>query len=211
MNPYLSIHDYLTTKSVKLTDSYSVTVTDREMSWPGDENLTDIFSAEDIQNYGIELGKDSEGYLTRRFTFKNCIGFEPPVYAPREELIKFGNKTRVAYLPNTDKPKPIGINFFETEKKYAKKFIQYALRKSFWDENEETSQDHYRPFRYIDEIRIDIYDNKLKKRVLSHIFGSCRLVDYDYAYSLDYMGKGLILPRAVFSFLKYDVDPDPEE
>lgn len=212
MDPEFSIKDYLVTKSFKMSDAYSVEISDREPSWQmeSDTNLSKYFTPQDITAYGIKTSVDDASYKQRLFTFKNCTGFTAPTYKPAEHELKYCNTTRVIYVPNKDKPNPFQIKFHETERQYAMKFLKYCLAKNFYDEDVDKFSQSYNPYRYIDEIRVHVWDNNLHKRVLTHIFRSCRLVDYDYAYKLDYESAGFIQPSASFSFLKYSIDPNPE-
>lgn len=217
MDPYLSIKDYLATKSFKFSDSYSLEVFDLETNWKRDnatsdmsaENLTDIFSQEEIKTYGIETSKYGE-YLSRRFHFKNCTEFTPPVYKPNEEVIKFCNTTRKVYTPNTSSCEPVRIQLQETDRLYARKFIKYCLRKSFYDETSDHFNDSYRPYRYLDRVVINVWNNSLTNIVMSHIFRSCRIADYDYSYNLDAASSTLILPTLTFSYLSYEIDTNPD-
>lgn len=221
MDPLFSTKDYLTVKSFKLSDSYSVEIFDREPNW--NNHLDELFSESDKREYGIVPTTEEDGYNGRVFHFKNCRGFTNPSYMPKEERVRFSNTTRVIYLPNTDKPEPFVIRLHETERRFAEKFIKYCLRKNFYDENLDrsgstyasadssvVSGDDYNPYRYIDRILVHVWDNQLRKRVMTHIFRSCRLVDYDYDKKLNYQESQIIEPTLTFSFMKYSIDPDPE-
>ncbi len=220
MDPYLSIKDYMATKSFKLSDAYSVEVYDLEMDWQrtdkeaktGDktyENLTDLFTPDEIQAYGIETNKFDE-YLTRKFTFKNCTGFTPPTYRPNEEVIKFCNSSRKVYTPNTSSCEPFQMELHETDLQYARKFIRYCLRKNLYDESYNRYTDSYRPYRYIDKIVVNVWNNSLTHIVMRHIFGNCKIADYDYKYEFDAEGSKIILPTMAFSYMTYEIDTDPD-
>ena len=207
MDPSFSIKDYLMTKDFKMSDAYSVEVIDRE---PGnDNNLMRYFTDQDIAAYGIGNSNDEDGTKKRKFCFKNCMGFTPPVYKPEAEDIKFCNTTRKVYLPNKAKPDPVEFKFHETERQYATKFIKYCLAKNFYDENIDQSKDSYNPYRYIDEINIYVWDNTLSKIVMAHKFGSCRIVAYDYGHNLSYDSSSFLQPSISFSFLSYKIDTNP--
>lgn len=209
MDPYLSIEDYLSTKTVKLSDAYSVTVTDREPYW--DSNLEEAgFTDSDIEALAIETSNRQGIYKKRNFIFKNCTKFTPPVYVPKEELLNFCNTTRVIYVPNTENPPPFELQFFENERQYVGKFIRYCLKKNFYDETVDHAKDSYNPYRYIDQITIDIWDNKLENVVMRHIFKSCRISAYDYDYNLQYDSSNFMTPKISFSFLNYGIDPNPD-
>lgn len=223
MDPYLSIKDYMATKTFKFSDAYSLEVFDTEMDWKrsdrssenpktGDvtnENLTDIFSPSDIKTYGIETNK-YDGYLSRLFRFKNCTEFTAPSYKPTEETVKFCNTTRKVYLPNTSSCDPFSIQLSETDLLYARKFIKYCLRKSFYDETYNRFDDSYRPYRYIDKMIVYVWNNALTDIVLTHTFSSCRIADYDYKYELDAAGSKIILPTVSFTYLSYEIDTNPD-
>lgn len=221
MDPMFSTKDYLTVKSFKLSDAYSVEIFDREPNW--NNHLDELFSESDKKEYGIVPTTEDDGYNGRAFYLKNCRSFTNPSYMPKEEKVRFSNTTRVIYLPNTDKPEPFVIRLHETERRFAEKFIKYCLRKNFYDENLDRSGstyasadssvvtgDDYNPYRYIDRILVHVWDNQLRKRVMTHIFRSCRLVDYDYDKKLSYQESQIIEPTLTFSFMKYSIDPDPE-
>ena len=220
MDPYLSIKDYLATKSFKMSDAYSLEIfdleTDRKRSeksaTTGDltyENLTDIFSPEEIKLYGIETNQ-YDGYLSRKFHFKNCTEFTTPDYKPSEETIKFCNTIRKIYVPNTSSCDPFSIQLHETDLQYARKFIKYCLRKNFYDETNNRFVDSYRPYRYINKIVVNVWNNNLTDIVMKHIFESCRIADYDYKYELDSQGSKIILPTLSFSYLSYQIDTNPD-
>lgn len=207
MDPMFSLKDYLTTKDYKMSDAYSVRIVDRE---PGvDNNLERYFTLEDIAAYGIQNGPAEDGTKLREFTFKNCKGFTPPKYQPDEVELKFCNTTRKVYVPNKKKPDPVEFKFHETERQYAMKFIKYCLAKNFYDEDIDNTKDSYNPYRYIDEIDINVWNNSLSKIVMVHKFKSCRLVSYDYGYNLEYDKSGFIEPSIRFSFLEYKIDTNP--
>lgn len=216
MDPNFSIKDYMKSKSFKLSDSFTVSVFDREPEWEKPSNLESLFTKEDIKVYDIAESTEP-GYLDREFKFKNCSGFTPPTYRPKEELINFCNTTRVIYVPNGESsaPEPLRFQFHETEYIYAGKFIKYCLKKNFFDKsmdlvNKGGSPADYNPYRYIDRIVISVWDNNLTRVVLKHIFESCRLVDYDYDWKLDYTSSQAMRPSATFSYLQYGIDVDPE-
>ena len=207
MEDYMAIDDYLLKKSFKMSDAYSVEVYDREPAW--NDHLGELFTKEEIQKYSVNTIKDGS-YKGRYFYFKNCNGFTPPVYKPKEEVVEFCNRTQVVYLPNTDKPDPVTLKFHETEDQYVGKFIKYCLRKNFFDERVNYYKDSYNPYRYIDWIKIHVWDNNLKKKVMTHIFESCRISTYDYDYNLDYTSSQALQPSISFSFINNKIDMNPE-
>lgn len=221
MDPLFSVKDYMTVKSFKLSDCYSVEIFDREPAW--NNHLDELFSESDKKEYGIVPSNEEDGYKGRTFYFKNCRKFSNPSYEPKEEIVRFCNTTRVIYVPNDGPPQPFKIDLHETERRFAEKFIKYCLRKNFYDENLDRSGstyesadqevvpgDDYNPYRYIDRILVHVWDNQLKKIVLTHKFQSCRLVDYDYKKDLSYEETKFVEPTLTFSFLKYSIDPEPD-
>jgi hypothetical protein len=199
MDPYQTLSEYDEIKTFKINDAYEVIVYDRE---PSIDKLKDyeMFTDEDIKLYGINEDKNN-----RIFPFKNCIKFTPPVYAPKVELLEFCNTTREVYIPNSEAPKEVQLEFSETERMYIWKFIKYCLTKNFLEESMIYSRDHYNPYRYIDRIDISIYDNSLRTKTLTHRFKSCRISTYDYGMEFDYAGSELIKPRIGFNFLQYSI------
>lgn len=211
MDPYVTLNDYLDVKSFKMSDAYSVEIFDREPAWKRDV-LHEVFDENDIKVYGIETQDDEGGYRGRTFRFKNCTGFTVPAYEPQQKELKFCNTTRVVYLPADSKnPGQATLSFTETERQYIYKFIRYFLRKSFYDESVKYDRDSYSPYRYVDRVRIDVWNNDLTKKMMSHIFESCRIYAYDYAYKLDYAEAGTLNPTLTFSFLSYKIDLMPEK
>ena len=207
MEDYMAIDDYLLKKTFKFSDAYSVEVYDREPAW--NDHLHELFSNEEIQKYNIEECQDGS-YRGRTLRFKNCNKFSVPAYKPKAQNVEFCNRTQVVYVPNTDKPDPMSLEFFETEDRYVGKFIKYCLRKNFFDEKVNYHVDSYNPYRYIDWIKIHVWDNNLKKKVMTHIFESCRISTYDYNYKLDYKSSELIQPSISFSFVNYKIDMNPD-
>ena len=197
MDPYQTLSEYDTIKTFKINDAYEVSVFDRE---PSTDKLKDFFNDEDIKLYGINASKDN-----RIFQFKNCIRFTPPVYTPKPEPLSFCNTTRVVYLPNTDAPKEVQLEFSETERMYILKFIKYCITKNFLEEGMNYQRDHYNPYRYIDRIDVTIYDNNLRHKTLTHRFSGCRIAKYDYGLDLNFSGSELIKPKIEFTFLKYSI------
>ena len=207
MEDYMAIDDYLLKKSFKMSDAYSVEVYDREPAW--NDHLGELFTKDEIKKYSITNSADGD-YKGRTFRFKNCVEFTAPPYKPKEEQIEFCNRTQIVYLPNTDKPEPMTLKFHETEDQYVGKFIKYCLRKNFFDEKLNYYKDSYNPYRYIDRIVVHIWNNNLTKKVMSHIFESCRISTYDYDYNLDYSSSQALLPSIAFSFIDYRIDMNPE-
>ena len=71
MDPEFSIKDYLVTKSFKMSDAYSVEISDREPSWQKekDTNLNKYFTPQDVTAYGIKTSVDDARYKHSLFTF----------------------------------------------------------------------------------------------------------------------------------------------
>ena len=82
MDPLFSVKDYMTVKSFKLSDSYSVEIFDREPAW--NNHLDELFSESDKKEYGIVPSNEEDGYKGRTFYFKNCRKFSNPSYEPKE-------------------------------------------------------------------------------------------------------------------------------
>ena len=98
----------------------------------------------------------------------------------------------------------------EKDLQYARKFIRYCLRKNLYDESYNRYTDSYRPYRYIDKIVVNVWNNSLTHIVMRHTFGNCKIADYDYKYELDAEGSKIILPTMAFSYMTYEIDTDPD-
>jgi hypothetical protein len=179
---------------------------------PGRTNLeVDFFGGEPLLNWEVvkqlvAYGRSIEKENGKNFRFTlttNGLLLD-------DEVIEFCNRTQVVYLPNTEKPDPVTLKFHETEDQYVGKFIKYCLRKNFFDERVNYYKDSYNPYRYIDWIKIHVWDNNLKKKVMTHIFESCRISTYDYDYNLDYTSSQALQPSIAFSFINYKIDMNPE-
>ena len=221
-NPFHVIDDYPTVKTFKFTDTYRVVVYDTEVN---ENRALEIFSPEQFKRMGVEgeYGKPEDKNLHRTFFFKNCIGVELPKYEPKGEELKYGNFTQMIYLPSSDAPSPLKLTFNETENHYVRSFIEYCLMKNFYTEDlrrkafnkpgvkGEFPANSYNPYRYLDRIEVQIWDNKLRRPVINHIFESCRIAEYDYSYGFEYQSSQPLQPTISFMFLKYTIDTNPEE
>lgn len=205
MDPYQTLSEYDSIKTFKLNDAYEVVIFDNVKG--NLESLKEYgFKDSDLKLYGITLIGDNAA-----FPFKNCTKINPPSYEPTIEVIKFCNTTREIYLPNTKSPGNLQLEFAESERMYIHKFIKYCLTKNFFDEGMNYERDHYKPYSFINQIDISIYDNSLRHKTMTHRFFGCKLAKYDYGLELDYAGSEVLHPKMEFNFLKYSIIYGDEE
>lgn len=111
----------------------------------------------------------------------SCVGFTIPQPKYKEELYKYGNKSRKFLVPDYDAPEDLQLQLLESSDLKTADFIA-ALQARIFDFN----PDHwYYIEQNIYEIRIDIWDNNFTKIVYSYIFRYLKLTNFE-SFNLDY-------------------------
>lgn len=187
----LNVSDFIRNKTVKLSDAYRVTIT---QNIGKEEKITD---------------KDPELFNSFYEEIPSCISVRIPMYKPNTtEVIKYKNKTIKLKMPNYEDVQPLSLTFWETAEGSIKKLIKNLMYINGMTEEdvEPVFNKTTNPFRYVDELTIEVLDNSLQRTVCSYIFEKVKLVNYSYDYQLDYTSYSLPLVTLEFSYEKFKLE-----
>lgn len=187
----LNVSDFIRNKTVKLSDAYRVTIT---QNIGKEEKITD---------------KVPELFNSFYEEIPSCISVRIPMYKPNTtEVIKYKNKTIKLKMPNYEDVQPLSLTFWETAEGSIKKLIKNLMYINGMTEEDVEPEFNKttNPFRYVDELKIEVLDNSLQRTVCSYIFEKVKLVNYSYDYQLDYTSYSLPLVTLEFSYEKFKLE-----
>ena len=135
-------------------------------------------------------------------TLYNCIGFTLPTYKFKNEVIKFGNRSKAFLIPDYSSLEDLQVTLFETENCDALKFINKCMNVNGSSEHNGTISS-YNPFSSIYSITVDVYNNQLTKLKASFSFTNCKLVSYSRDFQFSYKDSSLPTYTISFSYEGY--------
>ena len=181
-----NVFKYSTIKTVKLSDSYSVTI-----------KLDD-------KDFDIENNK----YALRILVPENntiemigCTSVTLPAYKTKEDFFEYGNNGKSFIYMDPKSLSDLELEFIENYDRNNELSIQNLVtlfQSKLFDE--ETF--FYKLEDYIPEIKIHVYNNVFTKQVLVYTFNELKLVDYT-KYNLDYASSDTAKWTLKFSFRSF--------
>lgn len=195
-----NIYQYQATKTIKLSDSYAVSV-----------KLTD----EDNEKIGYYLKNqgwyDSE---TKILELPECLSVTLPELAVKEEVYKYGNNSKIFLLPDYDKPDDLKIEVLENIINLPESNISVpvvgVLVNLFLTKLFDAKTFSYILTDYIPELNIKIYKNDFTNTVYIYTFKELKLTNYS-KYTLDYSNASPCKWSLSFSFNEYTQEVHVEE
>ena len=154
--------------------------------------------------------KLSDAYIIRYYKNRNdkqnilynCLGFTLPTYKFKNEVIKFGNRSKAFLIPDYSSLEDLQVTLFETENCDALKFINKCMNVNGSSEHNGTISS-YNPFSSIYSITVDVYNNQLTKLKASFSFTNCKLVSYSRDFQFSYKDSSLPTYTISFSYEGY--------
>lgn len=171
------LNDFFSKKTIKLNDSYTVTVfNNKQRSKYNTNNSANV----DINwdEYGDYKDKESDLLMF------NCSSFTLPNYKFKLEEVKFGNNTQQIVIPDYENESVLEIILTETSSLHASDFLNFMIRRNIKEAGLLTYQE-YIINGWLDQLNINIFNNNLNKIVQTYHFEKLKLIDYAI-YGLDY-------------------------
>ena len=207
----MNLGNYYNTKTVKLSDSYVVYITNlrqrtdnNKLNQPANTDVWDPWG-----NIGQEFNAvdSTTKYTDNRFVeLMSCIDVKLPSYKYKVESHKYGNLAYRAILPDYEAKPNFTLTIAETKDHTIEALLKLIIRRNIKHGGSEKMQ--YVDNGWIDVIAIDVLSNDLHKPVLRYAFGLCRLINYD-VYDLDYSKDDLPTYKLTFSFETYEKQYNP--
>lgn len=188
----LNVADFIKEKTIKLSDAYRVRI--KQVGRTSDKNDNDLF-----HQYGKDASKGEEMY--------NCVSVKLPEYKPNtSEVIKYANKSVKLKMPNYEDVETLSLTFWETSDRSMYQLIKSMTKINGMSENIEYPI-NYNPWRFIDDIYVDVLSNDLDPEipVMTYHFKHLTLVNYSYDYQLDYTANALPLVTLEFNYRVYEI------
>lgn len=189
----LNVSDFIRNKTIKLSDAYRVRI--KQVGNTIDTKDYDMF-----HQYGKDKDKGAEMY--------NCVSVKLPEYKPNtSEVIKYANKSVKLKMRNYEDVDTLSLTFWETADRSMYQLIKSMTKITGMSENIEYPNANYNPWRFIDDIYVEILSNDLDPDVpvKTYHFHHLTLVNYSYDYQLDYTANALPLVTLEFNYRVYEI------
>lgn len=181
-----NVFKYSTIKTVKLSDSYSVTIKLNDNDFDTEKN-----------KYALRILVPENNTIE----MIGCTAVTLPTYKTKEDFFEYGNNGKSFIYMDPKSLSDLELEFIENYDRNNELSIQNLvtlfLSKLF---NEETFT--YKLNDYIPEIKIHVYNNVFTKQVLVYTFNELKLVDYN-KYNLDYASSDTAKWTLKFSFRSF--------
>lgn len=201
----MNLGNYYSHKSVKLQDSYIVTIHNlkqrhflnhqkgvkEDTAWDANGNIGEIFG-------------DPDDHLIELFT---CIAVELPSYKYKIEKHQTGNTYHKIVLPDYSANLTFSLTLAETDMYDIDELLKFIIRRNVKRAGLDDME--YVDNGWVDVITVDILNNDLNKKVLRYQFGFCRLVDYTI-YDLSYNTNDLPTYKLTFAFESFKKIYEPD-
>ena len=187
-----NVYGYLTTKTVKLSDSYQVRLKlDDSDFWSGNSPKEN--------RYALKIAKPENGEIE----LCECTSVTLPSYKPKEEIFEYGNNSKtIIYMD----PTSLGDLEIELIEHYSENgtlaitsLVNLFLSKLF---DEDTFE--YKLTDYIPELTVYVFNNIFTTVYLKYVFKELKLVDYS-KFDLDYSSADIAKWTLKFSYRSFYV------
>ena len=187
-----NVYGYLTTKTVKLSDSYQVRLKlDDSDFWSGNSPKEN--------RYALKTAKPENGEIE----LCECTSVTLPSYKPKEEIFEYGNNSKtIIYMD----PTSLGDLEIELIEHYSENgtlaitsLVNLFLSKLF---DEDTFE--YKLTDYIPELTVYVFNNIFTAVYLKYVFKELKLVDYS-KFDLDYSSADIAKWTLKFSYRSFYV------
>lgn len=193
-----NIYGYLTTKTIKLSDSYQVRLKLDDADFWNDNSPKE-------NRYALKITKPENGEIE----LCECTSVTLPSYKPKEEIFEYGNNSKtIIYMD----PTSLGDLEIELIEHYTKNgtlaitnLVNLFLSKLF---DEDTFE--YKLTDYIPELTVYVFNNIFTTVYLKYVFKELKLVDYT-KFDLDYSSADIAKWTLKFSYRSFYVLSGEEE
>lgn len=187
-----NIYGYLTTKTIKLSDSYQVRLKLDDADFWNDNSPKE-------NRYALKITKPENGEIE----LCECTSVTLPSYKPKEEIFEYGNNSKtIIYMD----PTSLGDLEIELIEHYTKNgtlaitnLVNLFLSKLF---DEDTFE--YKLTDYIPELTVYVFNNIFTTVYLKYVFKELKLVDYT-KFDLDYSSADIAKWTLKFSYRSFYV------
>ena len=189
----MDLGQYYQTKSVKLNDSYIVSIHNlKQRHWDNSSMAID-------QNWDAngDLGSIFGKPADRLVEFYSCIAVELPSYKYKIESHQTGNLREKIIMPDYEAKPTFSLTFAETDDYQIDQLLNFIIRRNI--KSAGCIDMEYIDNGWVDVIAVDVLNNNLNERLLRYQFGFCRLVDYEI-YDLSYNSSDLPTYKMTFNF-----------
>lgn len=187
-----NVYGYLTTKTVKLSDSYQVRLKlDDSDFWSGNSPKEN--------RYALKTAKPENGEIE----LCECTSVTLPSYKPKEEIFEYGNNSKtIIYMDPTslgDLEIELIEHYDENGTLAITSLVNLFLSKLF---DEDTFE--YKLTDYIPELTVYVFNNIFTTVYLKYVFKELKLVDYS-KFDLDYGSADIAKWTLKFSYRSFYV------
>lgn len=201
----MNLGNYYSHKSVKLQDSYIVTIHNlKQRHFLNHQNGVKEDTVWDENGNIGEIFGDPDDHLIELFT---CIAVELPSYKYKIEKHQTGNTYHKIVLPDYSANPTFSLTLAETDMYDIDELLKFIIRRNVKHAGLDDME--YVDNGWVDVITVDVLNNDLNKKVLRYQFGFCRLVDYSI-YDLSYNTNDLPTYKLTFAFESYKKIYEPD-
>ena len=201
----INVSQYLSQKTVKLTDTFVVRIEDstdngtykKFLDTFGEEQQPTKVTYSDGTEVTTPATPDNDSN-TINCIIPNCVDIKIPSLKTNTEQLKYNNYNKnFVHIDFDSAPDKLELTFFETSDNKINSWINYFLQVNGFNE---INHGEYNPFNSISKITVYVLDNNLSKSVYAWVFKKCRMTGYDYNYSYDYQATDVPQVSIQFSF-----------
>lgn len=193
-----NIYGYLTTKTIKLSDSYQVRLKLDDADFWNDNSPKE-------NRYALKTAKPENGEIE----LCECTSVTLPSYKPKEEIFEYGNNSKtIIYMDPTslgDLEIELIEHYSENDTLAITNLVNLFLSKLF---DEDTFE--YKLTDYIPELTVYVFNNVFSTVYLKYVFKELKLVDYT-KFDLDYSSADIAKWTLKFSYRSFYVLSCEEE
>jgi hypothetical protein len=187
-----NLYEYQQKKSVKLSDSYSVTL------WLTDKDFAKDDTSKEDKARLLNFDAIPENYAIELF---NCTDVALPSFKYKSEIYKYGNNEKTFLIPDYSSLDDLTIELMDyydaNNNLVVEQLVNLFLNKLF-----DTRTFTYRMNDFIKGIDINVYDNNFSSKMQVYSFRNLKLTNYT-KYELDYASNNPAKWKLSFSFMEY--------
>jgi archaellum component FlaC len=187
-----NLYEYQQKKSIKLSDSYSVTL------WLTDKDFAKDDTPKEDKARLLNFDAIPENYAIELF---NCTDVALPSFKYKSEIYKYGNNEKTFLIPDYSSLDDLTIELMDyydaNNNLVVEQLVNLFLNKLF-----DTRTFTYRMNDFIKGIDINVYDNNFSSKIQVYSFRNLKLTNYT-KYELDYASNNPAKWKLSFSFMEY--------
>ena len=192
-----NLYEYQNTKTVKLSDSYSVEL------WLDKDDFSTANTPANKKDKVLNLETVPENYKLVLF---NCTDVTLPAFKYKPEIYKYGNNEKTFLVPDYSSLDDVTIELMEyydnNDNLVVQQLVNLFLNKIF---DPETFT--YKMHDYIKQLEIKVYNNNFSSLIYVYRFKNLKLTNYT-KYDLDYSSANPAKWKLTFSYMEYQAIPE---